>query len=586
MTSQPTPAIVAQSAVRRLPRLALLLLCAAYLMPGLLGRGPWKSADITAYGYMAELARSTEGLARWLDPLLLGLRPDPPALLPYWIGALAIKIAPAWLHPDLAVRIVFAMLLWGVFTAAWYAVYHLARTPNAQPVAFAFGGEAQPTDYARAIADGALLALIACLGLAQLGHETTPALAQLFFIANLFYGIAALPYQRIGARIALAVGLFGLALSGAPTVGIVLAIGAAVLVALDRHRALADPSDEEPRYRATASLEIVGIALLALVVVLALGLWRWQIALPGQQEGRPLIADLRSQAKLLLWFTWPAWPLALWTLWRWRRQLTARHVVLPLWFALVPLAATWTTDFSDRSLLLALPALATLAAFALPTFRRSAAALVDWFTLLFFSGAAFIIWGYWIAMQTGVPPKMAASITRLVPGFVPTFSWLNFGFAIAATLAWCWLVRWRTGRHRAALWKTLVLPGGGAALCWLLGTTLWLPALDHALSYAPQVRAIADRVGTTPCVSALALTRPHIAALQFHGHFDLKPLAAAAAAGVDDAVDTACPWLLVSPDALGRPGVAIDFSRWQLVGSFRRPTSASDDIFLYQRIAR
>ncbi len=586
MTTQPTPAIVAQSAVRRLPRLALLLLCAAYLMPGLLGRGPWKSADITAYGYMAELARSTEGLARWLDPLLLGLRPDPPALLPYWIGALAIKIAPAWLHPDLAVRIVFAMLLWGVFTAAWYAVYHLARTPNAQPVAFAFGGEAQPTDYARAIADGALLALIACLGLAQLGHETTPALAQLFFIANLFYGVAALPYQRIGARIALAVGLFGLALSGAPTVGIVLAIGAAVLVALDRHRALADPSDEEPRYRATASLEIVGIALLALVVVLALGLWRWQIALPGQQDGRPLIADLRSQAKLLLWFTWPAWPLALWTLWRWRRQLTARHVVLPLWFALVPLAATWTTDFSDRSLLLALPALATLAAFALPTFRRSAAALVDWFTLLFFSGAAFIIWGYWIAMQTGVPPKMAASITRLVPGFVPTFSWLNFGFAIVATLAWCWLVRWRTGRHRAALWKTLVLPGGGAALCWLLGTTLWLPALDHALSYAPQVRAIGERIGTTPCVSALALTRPHIAALQFHGQFNLKPLAAAAAAGADDAVDTACPWLLVSPDALGRPGVAIDFSRWQLVGSFRRPTSGSDDIFLYQRIAR
>lgn len=581
MNTQPTPAIVAQSAVRRLPRLALLLLCAAYLMPGLLGRGPWKSADIASYGYMAELARSTEGLARWLDPLLLGLRPEPPALLPYWIGALAIKIAPSWVHPDLAVRIAFAVLLWGVFTAAWYAVYHLARTPHAQPVAFAFGGEAQPTDYARAIADGALLALIACLGLAQLGHETTPALAQLFFITTLFYGVGALPYQRIGASVALAVGLFGLALSGAPTIGIVLTIGAALLVALDRHRALADPSDEEPGYRATASLEILGIALFALVVVLALGLWRWQITLPGQLEGRTVGADLRSQARLMLWFTWPAWPLAVWTLWRWRRQLTARHVMLPLWFALVPLVATWTTGFSERSLLLALPALATLAAFALPTFRRTAAALVDWFTLLFFSGAAFIIWAYWIAMQTGVPPKMAASITRLVPGFVPNFSWLNFAFAIAATVAWCWLVRWRTGRHRAALWKTLVLPGGGAALCWLLGTTLWLPALDHALSYAPQVRAIADRVGTTPCVSALALTRPHIAALQFHGHFDLKPLASGAAA----AVDTACPWLLVSPEALGRPGTAIDFKRWQLAGTFRRPTSASDDIFLYQRIA-
>jgi hypothetical protein len=40
-------------------------------------------------------------------------------------------------------------------------------------VAFAFGGEAQLIDYARAMADAALLALVACLGLAQLSHETT-----------------------------------------------------------------------------------------------------------------------------------------------------------------------------------------------------------------------------------------------------------------------------------------------------------------------------------------------------------------------------------------------------------------------------
>ena len=32
--NQPTPAIVAQSAVRRLPRWALLLLCFAYVIPG------------------------------------------------------------------------------------------------------------------------------------------------------------------------------------------------------------------------------------------------------------------------------------------------------------------------------------------------------------------------------------------------------------------------------------------------------------------------------------------------------------------------------------------------------------------------
>ena len=577
--SQPTPAIVAQSAVRRLPRVALLLLCAAYLMPGLIGRGPWKSADVAAYGYMAELAASTEGWMRWLDPLLLGLRPETSALIPYWIGALAIKIAPAWVHPDLAVRIAFAMLLWGAFTATWYAVYYLARTPNAQPVAFAFGGEAHPTDYARAIADGALLALIACLGLAQLGHETTPALAQLFFIAHLFYGVAALPYHRVGASLALVVGTVGLALSGAPTVAMALGAGSAALVVIDRRRAAqTTPDDEVPLYAPSAPAVIAGLALLAGLLAVGLGLWHWQIVLPGQHASKTLGADLRSQARLLLWFTWPAWPLALWTLWRWRRQLTARHVALPFWFALVPLAATWSTDFSERSLLLALPALATLAAFALPTFRRSAAALIDWFTLLFFSGAAFIIWAYWIAMQTGVPPKMAASVTRLVPGFVPQFSWLTLLFALAATLAWCWLVRWRTGRHRAALWKTLVLPGGGAALCWLLGTTLWLPALDHALSYAPQVRAISERVGQAPCIAALSLSRAHIAALRYHGRFNLQPLGPAGGGAQ-------CPWLLVSPEAIGRAGQSIDFEQWRLVGTLRRPTSAGDDILMFQRIA-
>ncbi|KLN58028.1 membrane protein [Variovorax paradoxus] len=573
--NQPTPAIVAQSAVRRLPRLALLLLCAAYLLPGLVGRGPWKSADITSFGYMAELARNTEGIARWFDPMLLGLRPETPALIPYWIGAWAIKIAPSWVHPDLAVRIVFALLLWGTFTATWYAVYYLARTSRAQPVAFAFGGEARPTDYARAIADGGLLALIACLGLAQLGHETTPALAQLYFASHLFYGVAALPYRRTGPVIALLVGTIGMTLSGGPTVGLALAVGSALFIAYERRTADA-ASDESPGYTRGALATMIAAALVAAALAIGLGLLQWKIQLPGHHpSSTSVLSDVRSQAKLLVWFTWPVWPLAIWTLWRWRRQLTARHVALPFWFALVPLAATWTTDYSDRSLLLALPALATLAAFALPTFRRSAAALIDWFNVLFFSGLAVLGWIYWIAMQTGVPPKPAASVARLVPGFVPEFSAIPFVLALAATITWCWVVRWRTGRHRAALWKTLVLPAGGTALCWMLLMTLWLPSIDYARSYAPQVRAVAERVGQPSCIAELALSRAHIAALRHHGQFNLQPLL----------LGTDCPWLLVSPETIERLHTIIRLEHWRFSGTLRRPSSATDDLLLYQKIA-
>lgn len=574
--NQPTPAIVAQSAVRRLPRIALLLLCAAYLMPGLVGRGPWKSADIAAFGFMAELAQAGGGIARWLDPMLLSLRPETAALLPYWIGAWAIKIAPAWMNPDLAVRIAFALLLWGTFSATWYAAYYLARTPRAQPVAFAFGGEARPTDYARAIADGAVLALIASLGLAQLGHETTPALAQLFFASQLFYGVAALPYHRVGAFIALLIGSVGLTLSGGPTVGLGLGLGCVGLLAAERwgHRA-EEASESEPTYSFGAIAAVLGATLLVAALAAGLGLFQWKIDLPGSDPHTRLIADVRSQAKLLLWFTWPTWPLAVWTLWRWRRQLLARHVALPLWFALMPLLATWTTDFSERSLLLGLPAFATLAAFALPTLRRSVAALIDWFTLLFFTGFAIIIWVMWVAMQTGVPAKPAANVAKLAPGFVPHFSATAFVFALTATLAWAWLVRWRTGRHRAALWKTLVLPAGGAALCWMLLMTLWLPLLDYARSYGPQVSAIADKIGQPECISELALSRPHVAALRHHGNFKLRSLG----------TEPVCPWLLVSPDAIARLHNIVNLEGWRLIGTLRRPTSPSDDLLLYQRIA-
>lgn len=560
--------------MRRLPRLALLLLCVAYLMPGLLGRGPWKSADVSSFGYMLALASHPWDWTRWLDPVLLGLKPEIPALLPYWIGAWAIQLAPWW-RPDFAVRVVYALMLWGSFTATWYAVYYLARTQRAQPVAFAFGGEAQPKDYARAIADGGLLALLASLGLAQLGHETTPALAQLFFAALMFYGVAAVPYRRLGPVLALLVGGLGLSLGGAPWLSLVLGVGSLLLSLRERIQPgqASAGSEADPGYDAAALAAMAAPLILGAGLAFGLQQFHWRILWPGEGPDSPG-AQAGSLLRLFIWFTWPTWPLALWTLWRWRQQWLARHLALPLLFAGVIGIAAILSASSDRVLLLALPALATLAAFALPTFRRSVSALVDWFTLLFFSGSALLIWLYWIAMQTGVPVKMAASVARLTPGHVAQFSLPIFLIAVAGTLAWCWLVRWRTGRHRAALWKTLVLPAGGVTLCWLLLMTLWLPALDHALSYAPQVRAIQQHTGPAPhCVAELGVDRPQLAALSYHGNYALQPINS----------HTECPWLVVKPEVVHLLQLIVDLNDWRLIGTFRRTTNASDDLLLYQR---
>jgi hypothetical protein len=45
----PSPAIVAQNAVRSLPRWIMLLLCAAYVLAGFVGREPWRDVDMAAF---------------------------------------------------------------------------------------------------------------------------------------------------------------------------------------------------------------------------------------------------------------------------------------------------------------------------------------------------------------------------------------------------------------------------------------------------------------------------------------------------------------------------------------------------------
>lgn len=570
--NQPTPAIVPQSAVRPLPRWALWLLCIAYIVPGFIGRDPWRGADMAAFGYMQELAQGHTG---WLAPLLGGLPPETDGLLPYWLGAWALQATAPLLSPEMAVRVPFIVLLCLTLLAAWYGIYYLARSPGAQPVAFAFGGEAQPADYARAMADAGLLALLASLGLAQPSHETTSYLTQLCCTTLVFFGLAAAPHRTALPLLALWAGLAGLVLSGAPALALLYGLGGAAMCLADT----TSPPEERRHSRAFA-LALLLMVLAATGLAWLLDLWRWRMDWPQNND-----KEWSSLARLLLWFTWPTWPLALWTLWRWRRQILNRrlhrHLLLPLWFVLVSLGATLFTLPSDRALLLGLPALAALAAFALPTLRRSVAALVDWFTLLFFSVSAIAIWVVWISLQTGVPAKPAANVAKLAPGFTPSFSTLALVIAVAASAAWCALVWWRAGRHRTAIWKSLVLPATGATLSWLLLMTLWLPMLDYARSDAPQMQALAASAGRPACMHMHGLDRNQIAALQYHGQLRLLPLSA---------FSEECPWLVVAPDDPDDkkpPEPPPDLTSWSLHARQARPTDRKDllTLSLYRRDA-
>jgi hypothetical protein len=551
--NSPNPALVTHRAAQRLPRPVLLLFCAAYVLPGLFNRDPWKGADITSFGYMYEMA---QGRTSWLAPTVGGLGADS-ALLPYWIGAIFIRGLSPWVDPAFAARLPFGLLLAVVLALVWYATYYLARTEAAQPLPLAFGGEATPTDYARAIADGALLALIASLGLLQLGHETTPELAQLASVGVFLYGFAALPFRPRPARITLVLSLPALAASGAPSIAVILGIVAAVMCRLS----------SDPGVRQAARWIWVSTAASALVAAL-LGAWAWRL---GRYTSTAQVGGLVRQ---LVWFTWPAWPLALWTLWRWRGRLLSRHIVFPLACVGISLAACIAMGGSDRALMLGLPPLAVLAAFALPTLQRSTAAAIDWFSVFFFTACAGTVWVIYASMHTGVPAKPAANIARLSPGYTQSFSALALAFAVLGTLAWLWLVHWRTRRSRHPLWKSMVLPAAGVSLSWLLVMTLLLPPLDHARSYRSLVARIAPRVPAGSCLAAPGMSRAQVVAMEYFGRYRVD--------AVTRAADSRCNYLALveTRQSPGRPGPG-----WVLIQRERRNTNEDEVTAVYRRVA-
>jgi hypothetical protein len=317
---------------------------------------------------------------------------------------------------------------------------------------------------------------------------------------------------------------------------------------------------------------ILGAGLLV-CAGLAHGLNLWQYTWRG------LPMHLKSWATLLrlwVWFTWPAWPLALWSLWVWRRSWwtlqPSRHIALPLIMMLPAAMATLFTWQEERALLLTLPCLAALSAFALPTLRRSVSALIDWFTLLFFTGSALVIWIVWWAGLTGWPAQPAANLARLLPGLALPFSFGVFALALLASLTWVALVAWRVGRHRSALWKSLVLPASGATLCWLLLMTLWLPMIDFARSYAPTVRNVTAVMGHPSCVHTQGLSLAQLAALQHHGALRIEPLD-----------PLACDWLIVGQRHNEAFQTSDAAASWRWVQTVRRPTDQYENLIVYQR---
>jgi hypothetical protein len=134
------------------------------------------------------------------------------------------------------------------------------------------------------------------------------------------------------------------------------------------------------------------------------------------------------------------------------------------------------------------------------------------------------------------------------------------------------------GKHRDALWKSLVLPAGGAGLCWLLLMTLWMPLLDHAQSYTALVSntrqaLAANTAHAESCIAVRYLPQGTIAALSSYGGLRLQPLTP----------ETDCPWLATEANDTGVVPDWAEAAGWVPYHLIGNAVGHNEDFWLLQR---
>ena len=520
----------------------LAAMLAFYVLAGLFGRDPWKGEDAVHIGTAWHMLHYGD----WLSPDLAGRAFHEPPLY-YWSAALTGKIF-GWLLPlHEAMRI--ASGIW--VTLALMGLYYASR-------------ELYGDDSAAA----SPMLLAGCAGLIFHAHDAQPMLIALAAYSG---GLGAL--AAIGRKPRLTGIFYGLALAAcllgtgiAPSLPLLALAPVAWWLSPDRPKAL--------------HTLLIGLGIAAVLIL------PWPMLLLSLEPARfhgwlatelaPLntpfsFSGLGRFIGMMPWFAFPAMPLAAWTLWLRRRQLTAPQVLLPLAFlGITLLLLAWAYRPREIPSLLLLPTLALLATPGALALRRGAASAFDWFAMTTFSLFALVVWIGWSAGVLGWPTKLAERTQILRPGFVGELNIVAVALALAASAWWLWLI---VTAPRSP-YRSLTHWTFGFTMLWLLATSLVLPWFDYGKTYRPVAQAIAQALPADHgCLAERGLSDTQLASLSYF--VEIEPVAE------DSKASQACNWLLVVGDT--RRELAPPSSRWNKVWEGNRPGDRREKFRLYRR---
>jgi 4-amino-4-deoxy-L-arabinose transferase-like glycosyltransferase len=526
---------------------ALALIAIAFVLPGLAGHDPWKSHDALGIGIVWQMAISGDAIVPRIGDLVW--LADPP--LYHWFAA-----AFGWLFQRLLEFHAAARLASGVFMLAALWLLHVAARD------WSLGEERSATTSA-----GAPLLLLGSVGMIVHAHEALPELPAL---AALCGALAVLPYaadrpRPAGAIFGAALGFAFLSSNWIPPAALGLAVLAAHFVC------------DEWRRRQAAPFLIFAFVIATLLFLswpAALYLrspelfhsW-WKIAM---QPHGALASNLEYFFSTASWFAWPAWPLALWACWALRKRWRDPRVFVPLTAVLLTLGGlSFWGPALDVNLISVLAPLCFLASQGIPTLRRGAAAALDWFGVVTFACCAVLVWLGWFAMVTGTPPRIAANLARVAPGFEAHLQVLPLLVALALALGWAYIVFFTAPSPI----RSVVRWAAGIVLLWGTVSMLWMPWVDYQKSYRSVALTLAREIPFNGnCIAAKSLGVPQAAALHYHAGIRTR--------AYDPLHPRACPLLIIQ----GNPSRDVDDpgDAWVKIADVGRPGDRNETQRLYR----
>ncbi len=537
--------------------LLVLLLFALWIIPGLVGREPWKADEPYSFGIVSDMIRTGD------------------LVMPSLTGETFLEKPPLYF---------ITASFFGRLLSPPLELYDAARIATAlfMFLALLFFALAARELYGRGTMAMAVVLLIGCVHLQVTAHKLITDTALFTGFAAGLYGLAFSNRRPLAGGFWLGTGVgLGFLSKG------ILAPGMLGVTAL-----LLPVFSEDWRKR--SYIATLGVALAAalpwLVIWPALiyqrspelfAKWFWDQNfgrfLGGGHAGtagfNPAAPDPHSfYIRNLIWLGWPVVLPACFSLWQFRR--TWRHhplFQLPLIMFLV-IIGVLSASSTNRTLY-AVPLVLPLSLMALPGLTllpQRARSVANKSVLLFFGLAVLLLWAGWFALMTGTPRSLALRLHDFQPDYVPALNGILLAVALLYTAAWMFVtLRFTRSPDNYLLNWTL-----GIVTAWGLIMTLWLPPLNEGSSYRAAFLSLKQALpGTYTCVASIGLGESERAMLDHYAGLRTRRTEVANAADCD----------LLLEQRAGQSTFSLVPAGWTQLWEFKHPSVKPKDVFaLYE----